>query len=704
MTQLADDELDDLINDGTKPSPKSSTTTPKDDEKPKYSTYYQPTLTPSSSSILRQIPSLLLYLTMSFLLHYPRLAKLTTCILLLSLIYLLLSLTTQGPTQTIGRVRYDFTKIKSQYDFDIGKIDHWCIDHSDDCTCEDPLQPTPKTNRKWFHMHRNYTQAPRNLKQHVDVVFIGQSVVEAMSGKHNQVDLRHDSGEYFGHIEHMFMKRFQDPHDDNHNLYGLAMGSAGDQSNNVLWRLMHGELNDDFDPPFWWIVVGMEDLARFKCSEEIVIMGVLRIVEEIKKVKPDAKIIINGLFPMTMMRTFQPQVVDFVDAERNRGGDRRGRRQLGKDRSRLDRSRADRGRHQEREHKGDHDRRDGHGRPHWGHHGPKPPQKAKEFKQNMKKRTKERLDQLRDANRLDEQNLRQYIKNVRNDKTISDDERSDILRDSRKQLTSMIKDHRKKEQNIMLYLENLQKDTYNPVMKEAHTFHKDNAFHHHHDRQIPVWTAIHEINTKLHDFAKVTSHVTFYDPTPLFTEDSDRGKKILLTDYMSPRGHPTREGFKLWLNDIQHRIIEWKVKAQIKELDMEGQFTGLLNEFYYSDYHEDQEGGEQVDSKIDNGDVSEVDKKTEDVSEVEKKTEDISEKVETKHKSSDNSQDENDDASDDEDDDDEDDDDDESDDGSGDEDDDDDDESEDEDEDDDDNVDDNDDDVDDDSDDERRFI
>ena len=32
--------------------------------------------------------------------------------------------------EQIGVVGYDFSTIHSQYDFDIGQIDHWCIDVS----------------------------------------------------------------------------------------------------------------------------------------------------------------------------------------------------------------------------------------------------------------------------------------------------------------------------------------------------------------------------------------------------------------------------------------------------------------------------------------------------------------------------------------------------------------------------------------------
>jgi hypothetical protein len=64
---------------------------------------------------------------------------------------------------------------------------------------------------------------------------------------------------------------------------------------------MNGEMPATFDPKIWWIEMGMNDLGRAQCSEEVVVLGVLRVVEELLK-KPDAKIVINSLFPMADLR------------------------------------------------------------------------------------------------------------------------------------------------------------------------------------------------------------------------------------------------------------------------------------------------------------------------------------------------------------------------------------------------------------------
>jgi hypothetical protein len=70
-----------------------------------------------------------------------------------------------------------------------------------------------------------------------------------------------------------------------------------------------------FHPKVWWISLGMNDLARMECSEEIVMLGILRIVEEILVQRPNAKIVINSILPMGNIRSgAYPLLSDYQDA------------------------------------------------------------------------------------------------------------------------------------------------------------------------------------------------------------------------------------------------------------------------------------------------------------------------------------------------------------------------------------------------------
>jgi hypothetical protein len=79
-------------------------------------------------------------------------------------------------------------------------------------------------------------------------------------------------------------------------------GSLFPQNPAVLYRLLNGEMPDDFNPKIWWLELGMSDLGRSQCSEELVVLGILRVVEEIVNQKPDTNVVINSMFPMIELR------------------------------------------------------------------------------------------------------------------------------------------------------------------------------------------------------------------------------------------------------------------------------------------------------------------------------------------------------------------------------------------------------------------
>mmetsp|Transcript_23563 Transcript_23563/g.26860 ORF Transcript_23563/g.26860 Transcript_23563/m.26860 type:complete len:309 (-) Transcript_23563:194-1120(-) len=82
-------------------------------------------------------------------------------------------------------------------------------------------------------------------------------------------------------------------------LNGLALGIAGDRINNLLWRITNGnELPQELYARVFWIVIGTNDLSA-GCSEEIVLVGIINIIQTLRKLRPDSIIVINGLLPRT---------------------------------------------------------------------------------------------------------------------------------------------------------------------------------------------------------------------------------------------------------------------------------------------------------------------------------------------------------------------------------------------------------------------
>lgn len=71
------------------------------------------------------------------------------------------------------------------------------------------------------------------------------------------------------------------------------------QMSNLLWRIQNGEMPDSLHAKVWWILIGTNDLVRGECSEEAIILGILRLAEEIAVKRPGEVVVIQGLLPRT---------------------------------------------------------------------------------------------------------------------------------------------------------------------------------------------------------------------------------------------------------------------------------------------------------------------------------------------------------------------------------------------------------------------
>ena len=160
------------------------------------------------------------------------------------------------------------------------------------CECNDPLDPISKAEIPgWLKTHKmNMGLIDKALKTNtnVDVAFVGDSITEEWNGR-----LFGREEESLKGISKVFHESFTK--DGGGSYEGVALGIAGDQAPHLLWRLKHGEMS--FNPKVWWILIGVNDLVSGGCSPEVVLLGILRIVEEIQYNKPDATIVINGILP-----------------------------------------------------------------------------------------------------------------------------------------------------------------------------------------------------------------------------------------------------------------------------------------------------------------------------------------------------------------------------------------------------------------------
>jgi len=327
-----------------------------------------------------------------------------------------------------------------------------------------------------------------------EIAFLGGSVVEKMDGR------------WFGDVTlagldtvaDIFSKHFSG---NEGGMTAAALGVAADQNQSVLWRILNGEMPDEFNPKIWWLELGLNDLGRAQCSEEVVVIGVLRIVEEIRKLKPDAKIVINSLFPMEELRGGLSPPTQ-VDLERSFGNRPKGG---WKDRPSANKSSSRPG-----------------GRPSVAENGGpnKPriknyrPRTFNEIRSNYPNSGK----RPRDNNGF-HRNLRQG------------DDRGGF-RDSDRG------GFRNRDDFVKLYSDRKSQHEFSPIT------HKKN--------KLPLWTSITAINRELRKFCDKNENVSFFDVTNIFTE-RDGWNYNLKTNMISRRGLPTNAGFEAWENAVAIR-------------------------------------------------------------------------------------------------------------------------------------------------------
>jgi len=211
------------------------------------------------------------------------------------------------------------TPLDSRYQSKLNLInkEDWCLqDNSNgtnnrlvggECTCPNPLLPQGKiTNESWMTQHYNnialvqwysavlssqQQQEQQQEEKQLDVIFIGNSITEQRQGTNmNKVVDKYTS------IKEDFDITFSKSKGGLFN--GIALGLSGDTTTNLLYRLIHGELSNELQPKVWWISIGINDLLKDYCSEELIVLGIQRIVEEIMIVQPNVTVVVNSILPV----------------------------------------------------------------------------------------------------------------------------------------------------------------------------------------------------------------------------------------------------------------------------------------------------------------------------------------------------------------------------------------------------------------------
>ena len=177
-----------------------------------------------------------------------------------------------------------FSKLFEAVKFNRKKL---CVRSDTQCPCTNPTIPVDKIGVRrsvWYNgLNRNKRMAayaPQNL----DVVFLGDSIFEHwITG----TELTLPRG-YLQGMPELWNSLFQG--------HALALALSGDRCNNLLFRLLNGEMPDTLNPKAWWILIGTNDVAD-RCSKESILVGNLAVLEAAMRRKPNARFIVQGLLP-----------------------------------------------------------------------------------------------------------------------------------------------------------------------------------------------------------------------------------------------------------------------------------------------------------------------------------------------------------------------------------------------------------------------
>ena len=118
--------------------------------------------------------------------------------------------------------------------------------------------------------HKDFLKRIEQSKGEGDVVFLGDSITHGWEGQKAWQ-------EYFGSFK------------------PVNLGISGDQTGHVLWRITEGHELDQLKPRAAVIMIGTNNIGGHTAQQ--IAGGIKAIVEELKRQKPDIKVLVLGVFP-----------------------------------------------------------------------------------------------------------------------------------------------------------------------------------------------------------------------------------------------------------------------------------------------------------------------------------------------------------------------------------------------------------------------
>ncbi|WP_395399535.1 GDSL-type esterase/lipase family protein [Pseudoduganella sp. UC29_106] len=128
----------------------------------------------------------------------------------------------------------------------------------------------------WMPRHLAKLEANQKLKaegKRSEVIFIGDSITEGWEKDGKNVWANHYA-----------------------KYNAVALGFGGDRTENVLWRLQHGEV-DGTSPKVVVLMFGTNNTGHRQEAPKYTAAGIKRNIDELRARLPDAKILLLGIFP-----------------------------------------------------------------------------------------------------------------------------------------------------------------------------------------------------------------------------------------------------------------------------------------------------------------------------------------------------------------------------------------------------------------------
>jgi len=153
-----------------------------------------------------------------------------------------------------------------------------------------PVLGTQGRHKEWLDGHQHLVNIAQNSNTPLDVVLLGDSILQQWTGK-GRWQPQHSRDENLRTGKRLFDKS------QGATISGLALAQGGDKTSQTLWHIQNGIIPKSLQPKVWFLLIGTNDLRNHKMTPAIIACAIVDIALQVKRLRPNAKIIISGLLP-----------------------------------------------------------------------------------------------------------------------------------------------------------------------------------------------------------------------------------------------------------------------------------------------------------------------------------------------------------------------------------------------------------------------